>query len=131
MKLTKTLLEQMIREAVDDDPQQWLSPDAKEDDTDDIDHLDYLDQDPSRRVEPLRDWLNDILIGRVTVALRDAAKDIAEEVYFDEEYKRDLFDAVGIDIEKISWIFFDLLPSCLPPTTNGTLILSALLLGLP
>lgn len=90
----------MIREAVDDDPQQWLSPDAKEDDTDDIDHLDYLDQDPSRRVEPLRDWLNDILIGRVTVALRDAAKDIAEEVYFDEEYKRDLFDAVGIDIEE-------------------------------
>ena len=100
MKLTKKLLEQMIREAAEDDPQQWLSPDVEEDDTDDIDHLDYLDQDPSRRVEPLRDWLNDILIRRVQDALRDAAKDIAEEVYFDEEYKRDLFDAVGVNIEE-------------------------------
>ncbi|MCP4123739.1 MAG: hypothetical protein GY751_18475 [Bacteroidetes bacterium] len=95
MKLTKTLLEQMIREAMDDDPQQWLSPDVKEDDID-LDKDDWNKGDP----EPLRDWFNDILSRRVQMALRDAAKDIAEEVDFDKEYKRDLFDAIGIDIEE-------------------------------
>ena len=66
----------MIREAVDDD--------------------DWNIGDP----EPLRDWLNDILIRRVQDALRDAATAIAEEVNFDEEFKEHLLDTVGINIEE-------------------------------
>ncbi len=95
VKLTKKLLEQMIQEAVEDAPQQWLSPDVEEDDVD-LDKDDWNIGDP----EPLRDWLNDILIRRVQDALRDAAEDIAEEVNFDKEYKEHLLDTVGINIEE-------------------------------
>lgn len=95
MKLTKALLEQMIREAAEDDPQQWLSPDVEEDDVD-LDKDDWNIGDP----EPLWQWFSDILIRRVQDALQGAAKDIAEEVDFDKEYKEHLLDTVGINIEE-------------------------------